>query len=69
MRSIASERAKQATVESPEKLEVASPSGAAAHRMTKAEADAKFEAAQAEYRAQLEAQQKLRILAQSLRGR
>ena len=56
---MARQRAKPATVERPpEKLEIASPSGAATHRMTKAEADAKFEAAQAEYRAQLEAQQK-----------
>ena len=44
-------RAKPATAESPsENLEIALPSRTASHRMTNAEADAKFEAEMAEYR-------------------
>ena len=45
------ERAKPATAERhSEKLEITPPSGTATHRMTKAEADAKYEAEMAEYR-------------------
>jgi hypothetical protein len=49
--AIERKRAKPATVESPsEKLEIAVPSGTSTHRMTNAEADAKYEAEMAEYR-------------------